>query len=228
MRSKGKSVLLLKQEVGAVDADGRLQLDLTYEDVSQELRVNDMPLPLPQESFDTLRGRKVTMWMGKNNEVLDVSAPENFPIPQDQLKQFLGPLVASVPHQEMAVGETVTLPFSMALPIPVPTGGAPPTLTGQTKTTLARLTPEADDQIATLEQTMNVAFDSTGETTGGRNVRMDMAIVASGTTHSYVRGGLVKSNAMTGTITGQFSPPGKSGAVMKITGTMTMKVERLP
>lgn len=228
IRSKGKSMLLLRQDVGTVDANGRLQLDLTYEEVSQELRVNDMPLPIPQDSYDTIRGKQVTMWMGKSNEVLDVVAPENFPIPQDQLKQFLGPLVASLPHQEMAVGETVTLPFSMALPIPVPTGGAPPMLTGQTKTTLARLVPEADDRLATLEQTMTVAFDSTGETTLGRSVRMDVKIVGSGTTDTFVRGGLVKSNAMTGTISGQFAPSGKSGAAMKITGTMTMTVERLP
>ena len=128
IRSKGKSMLLLKQEVGATDVNGRLRLDLTYEDVSQELRVNDAPLPIPQDSYDTLRGKTVTMWMGKDNEVLDVTAPENFPIPQDQLKQFLGPLVASVPHQEMSVGETVTLPFSMALPIPVPPAAHRPCL----------------------------------------------------------------------------------------------------
>ena len=42
MRSKGRSVLLLKQEVGTLDADGRLRLDLTYEDVSQDFRVNDV------------------------------------------------------------------------------------------------------------------------------------------------------------------------------------------
>jgi hypothetical protein len=228
IRSKGKSMLLLKQEVGALDANGRLRLDLTYEDVSQELRVNDAPLPIPQDSYDTLRGRTVTMWIGKDNEVLDVTAPENFPIPQDQLKQFLGPLVASVPHQEMSVGETVTLPFSMALPIPVPAGGAPPMLVGQTKTTLTRLTAEAGDQVATLDQTMTVAFDSSGETTMGRNVRMDMKIVASGTTDTFVRGGLVKSNAMNGTISGQFAPGGKSGSSMKLTGTLTMTVERVP
>ena len=228
IRSKGKSLLLLKQEVGSLDANGRLRLDLTYEEVSQELRVNDVPLPIPQDSYDTLRGKTVTMWMGKDNEVLDIAAPENFPIPQDQLKQFLGPLVASVPHQEMGVGETVTLPFSMALPIPVAAGGAAPMLTGQTKTTLTRLTPEGGDQVATLDQTMTVAFDSSGETTTGRNVRMDVKIVASGTTDTFVRGGLVKSNAMNGTISGQFQPVGRGGASMKLTGTMTMSVERVP
>jgi hypothetical protein len=57
---------------------------------------------------------------------------------------------------------------------------------------------------------------------------MDLKIVASGTTDTFVRGGLLKSNAMNGTISGQFAPSGKSGSSMKLTGTMTMTVERVP
>ena len=78
IRSKGKSMLLLKQEVGAVDANGRLPLDLTYEEVSQELRVNDMPLPIPPDSFDTLRGKTVTMWMGRRTRSSTSRRPRTF------------------------------------------------------------------------------------------------------------------------------------------------------
>jgi hypothetical protein len=226
IRSKGKSVLLLKQQVGDRDADGRLRLDLTYEEVSQELSVNDKPLPIPPASFDVLRGKIVTMWLGPKNDVLDVTAPENFPIPPDQLKQFLGPLVASLPHQEMSDGESVTLPFSMALPIPTPAGSAAPMLTGQTKTTLSKLTPENDDQIATLDQTIEVALDNTNETSAGSRVRMNVKIAGGGTTDTFVRGGLVKSNKTEATMSGQFSPT-KDGPTLKLTGTLIMKVERV-
>ena len=228
IHSKGKSTLLLKQQVGAVDADGRLRLDLTYEDLSQDLKVNDAAVPVQQGELDKVRGKVVTMWMGKDLQVLDVSAPEGFPIPADQLKQFLGPLVASLPHQEMSVGEAVTLPFSMALPIPTPAGSAAPLLTGQTKTTLMRVTPEGDDQVATLQQSLDVSYDSANETSAGRRVRMNMKIAGSGTTDTYVRGGMVKSNVMSATMNGQFLPEGGSAAGMKLSGTMSMTVERVP
>jgi hypothetical protein len=225
IRSKGKSTLLLKQDVGEVDAEGRLRLVLTYEDVSQEMKVNDVAVPIQEQANDALRGKVVTMVVGSNNEVLDVKAPEGFPIPPDQLKQFLGPLVASVPHQEMSVGETVSLPFSMALPMPTP-GGAPPLLIGQTKTTLTALASENDDQIATLDQTFDVAIDSTNQTSAGNRVRMDVTISGSGTTHTFVKGGLVKSTTMKATMSGRFEPPNGTAA-LKLTGTMSMTVERV-
>jgi hypothetical protein len=227
IRSTLKSMLLLKQQVGAVDAAGRLRLDLTYEDVSQELRLNDVALPIPEGSYDAIRGKTVTLWMGAKYEVLDVTAPDNFPIPADQLKQIFGPLVASLPHQEMAIGDAVSLPFSMSLPIPAPAGSAAPTLTGQTKTTLIRVTPEDGDQLATLEQTLEVALDNTNETSAGSRVRMNVRIAGTGTTETFVRGGLIKSNRTEATMSGQFSPA-KDGAALKLTGKFIIAVERVP
>ena len=225
IRSKGKSTLILKQDVGEADAEGRLRLVLTYEDVSQDLKVNDVAVPIQEQANDAIRGKVVTMVIASNNEVLEVKAPDGFPIPPDQLKQFLGPLAASVPHQEMSIGETVSLPFSMALPMPTP-GGAPPLLIGQTKTTLTALTPENDDQIATLDQTFDVVLDSTNQTSAGNRVRMDVKISGSGTTNTFVKGGLVKSTTMKATLSGRFEPPNGTTA-LKLTGTMGMTVERV-
>jgi hypothetical protein len=224
----GSNTLVLRQEVGAIDGKGRLRLNLSYEEVAQTMRLNDTDVPIPSANLDTLRGKTVTIWMGPRREILEVITPENFPLPADQLQQVLGPLQASLPSQEMTIGETVTLPFTMPIPIPVPGANAPPTMVGQTKTTLTKLLPEGGDQLALLDQSIELALDATAATSRGSSVRMDMTLTGTGTTELLVTSGLLKSTRMEATMTGQFEPPGAGSSAVTITGQLRVNVTREP
>jgi hypothetical protein len=228
MQVTGSTVTTIRQQVGKPDADGRLQIDLTYEDVSQEMKMNDKPVPMPADAAEALKGKTVTMWVDSTFQVVDVKAPEGFPIPADQLKQLMVQLMGSVPHQEMRIGETVTVPLSMPLPIPLP-GAQPPVLKGETKTTLVKVAPQGNDQIATLEQTVEAALDSTNDMPGGK-LRIVFKVKGSGTTLTAVKAGVAHSSTMKSDIEGQFEPQGaaKGPPAVKIAGAMNMTIEKLP
>ncbi len=225
----GNTVTTIRQQVGKPGADGRLQIDLTYEDVSQELKMNDKPVPVPADATEALKGKTVTMWVDGKFQVVDVKAPEGFPIPADQLKQLMVQLMGSVPHQEMRIGETVTVPLSMPLPIPIP-GGQAPVLKGETKTTLVKVAPQGDDQIATLEQTVDAALDSTNDMAGGVKLRIVFKVKGTGTTVTAVKAGVAHSSTMKSDIEGQFEPQGggQGPPAIKIAGAMNMTIEKLP
>jgi hypothetical protein len=224
----GNNMLLLRQEVGEADEKGRLRLVLTYEEVGQTMRLNDKEVPIPAETLNLLRGKSVTMWMGPKREILEVITPDKFPLPGDQLQQVLGPLQASLPSQEMSVGETVALPFSMPLPIPVPGANAPPRMEGQTRTTLTKVSPEGGDQLAFLDQSIELSLDTTAATSSGSNVRMDLKMSGAGTTELLVRSGLLKSTRMDATMSGQFEPPGSGATPIKVDGKLRVTVTREP
>ena len=229
IRMTGNTVTTIRQQVGKPGADGRLQIDLTYEDVTQEMRMNDNPLPVPPEVTAALKGKTISLWVDGKFQVVDVKAPEGFPIPTDQLKQLLVQLMGSIPHQEMRIGETVSIPMSMPLPIPMP-GGQAPVMKGETKTTLLKVDPEGNDRIATLEQTVEATVDSTNDLQSGVKLRLMFTIKGSGTTQTAVKAGLAYASTMKSNIEGQFEPQGggKGPPAVKIAGTMNMTIERMP
>jgi hypothetical protein len=228
MRLTGNTVTVLRQDVGKLDAEGRLRIDLTYEDVAQEMRMNDKPMPIPPEATAGLKGKTISMWVDAKYQVVDVTIPEGFPIPADQMKQLLVQLMGSIPHQEMRVGETITTPLSMPLPIPMP-GGAP-VMTGETRTTLVKVVPDGSDQIATLDQTVEASSDSTNAMAGGVKLRVKIKVKGSGTTETGVKSGLARSSTMKSDIEGQFEPEAgsKGPPAVKLAGTMNMTIERVP
>ena len=49
-----------------------------------------------------------------------MTPPPDFPMPATMMKEMLKQALGLMPRQEIAVGETVTAPFAMAMPIPIP------------------------------------------------------------------------------------------------------------
>jgi hypothetical protein len=220
------SVLVLRQDVGAIDDRGRLRLDVTYEEVSQRARLNGAPVPIPADSVEELLGKTVTMWMGPKREVLEVITPPNFPLEADQMEQILGPLQASMPFQEMSLGEVVRLPFSMRIPIPVPGSAGPQMMLGHTKTKLARLTPDGGDQLAFLEQSIDLVLSGT-TSTRGPNVSLGLRMDGTGTTETFVSAATLKTTNVRAKMTGRFETAGSAVASMKISGSFTMDLVRV-
>jgi hypothetical protein len=226
MHLKAKTTTVVVQSVGAPDAKGVLQVDMTYEDITQNVTLNDQPAP-PEaaEATAKIKGKTLSMTIDPNGEVVDVTPPPDFPMPaaimRDMLKQALG-LMA---RQELAVGETVSAPFAMAMPIPMP--GDPPQLKGELKNTLTGVSGAAGSEIAALEQVVTAAVDSTTAGPGGSgDMTIKMQVTGKGTSDWDVKGGLVKASTMTTNITGTLTFPGVGA--MAVNGTTVVSLNRVP
>lgn len=164
--------------------------------------------------------------MGPKREILDVVTPPNFPLRAAEMEQILGPLQASMPSQEMSLGEAVRLPFTMTVPLPVPGSSGPQRMLGHTKTRLVKLTREGGDQLALLDQSLDLDLDGTASSRGP-NVRLNIRLSGTGTTETFVTSATLKSTHVRATMTGQFETAGSGASAMKLSGFFTMDLVRV-
>jgi hypothetical protein len=200
---------------------------MTYEEITQDMRLNDQPAP-PEaaQAANALKGKTLSMLVDASGEVVEVTPPADFPMPAEMIKDILKQALGLMPKQEIGIGETVTAPFAMAMPLPMP-GGEPPQLKGELKSKLTGVTGAPGSEIAALEQEVNAAVDSTMPGPGGSgSISIKMTVKGTGTTDWDVKGGLVRGSKMTTLINGTFTVPGVGA--MEMTGTTTVNVDRLP
>jgi hypothetical protein len=226
MHLKAKTTTVVSQKVGTPDENGAIKVEMTYEDITQEVRLNDQPAP-PEaaEAALKIKGKTLAMTIDANGDMIDVTPPADFPLPPAMIKDMLKQALGLMPKQEIAVGETVTAPFSMAMPVPMP--GDPPQLKGELKSTLTAVSGAAGSEVAALEQVVTAGVDATMPGPGGTgDVAVKLQVKGSGTTDWDVKGALVKGSRMTTTISGTFTMP-EVGA-MEMNGTTIVNVERIP
>ena len=105
----------------------------------------------------------------------------------EPIKQALPSAMASAPPITLSVGETVTVPTQMNLPIPASAAVAGMTMSGETRYTLTSVTFDGADRIAHLKMAMTGTMNH--ETRIGTEARaptmgMDMRTTAEGTATS--------------------------------------------
>jgi hypothetical protein len=227
MHLTAKTTTVVGQKVGAPDENGGLKVDMTYEEITQELKMNDQPAP-PEAAAAAqgMKGKTLSMTIDANGEVVDVTPPADFPMPPGQIKDMLKQALGLMPKQDIAIGETVTAPFAMAMPLPMG-GGEPPQMKGDLKSTLTGVTGAPGSEVAVLEQVVSAAVDATTPgPNGSGDIAIKMTVKGSGTTNWDIKGALVQSSKMTTQINGTFTVPG-IGAV-ELTGTTIVNLERIP
>ncbi len=227
MHLKAKTTTTVSQKVGTPDDKGAIKVDMTYEEISQDLSVNDQPAP-PEAAAAALaiKGKTLSMTIDSAGEVIEVMPPTDFPMPPAMIKDMLKQALGLMPRQELAIGQTVTAPFSMAMPVPIP-GSDPPQLKGELKSTLTGVTGAAGSEVAALEQVVTAAVDATMPAPGGSgDIVIKMQVKGTGTTDWDVKGALVKGSKMTTQITGTFTIPGVGA--MDMNGTTTVSLDRVP
>jgi hypothetical protein len=226
MHLKAKTTTVVTQKVGTPDEQGALHVDMTYEDISQEVTVNDQPAP-PEatEAATKIKGKTLSMVIDSSGEVTNVTPPADFPMPPAMLKDMLKQAFGLMARQEMTVGQTVSAPFTMAMPLPMP--GDPPQLKGDLKSTLTGVSGPAGAEIAALEQVVTAGVDSTMPGPGGSgDITIKMQVTGKGTSDWDVKGALVKASKMTTNISGTFTIPGVGA--MELTGTTIVSLDRVP
>jgi hypothetical protein len=225
MHLKAKTTTVVSQKVSAPDEKGAVKVEMTYEDISQDVRLNDQPAP-PEatEAALKIKGKTLAMTVDANGDMIEVTPPEDFPLPPEVMKEMMKQALGLMPKQQMTVGQTVTAPFTMAMPLPMP--GDPPQLTGELKSTLTGVTGAAGSEVAALDQTVSAGVDATVPGPSGGDVAIKLQVKGGGTSDWDVKGALVKASKMTTTISGTFTVPGVGA--MQMDGTTVVSVERVP
>jgi hypothetical protein len=153
-----------------------------------------------------------------------VTPPPDFPMKVEMIKEMLKQALGLMPRQELAVGETVTSPFSMAMPLPIP--GDPPQLKGELKSTLTGLSGTPGNEVAALQQVVTASVDTSIAGPNGSPIAIKMTVTGNGTADWDVKASLVKASKMTTQIAGTLTLPG-AGA-LELNGTTMVNLERLP
>jgi hypothetical protein len=223
MHLKAKTTTVVSQKVGTPDA---VRIEMTYEDITQVVTLNDQPAP-PEatEAAMRIKGKTLSMTVDANGDMIEVTPPADFPLPPEMMKDMMKQALGLMPKQQLAVGETVTAPFSMSMPLPMP--GDPPQLNGELKSTLKGVSGAAGSEVASLDQAVSAGVDATVPGPGGNGeVAIKLQVKGGGTTEWDVQGALVKASRMTTTISGTFTVPGVGA--MEMNGTTIVSVDRLP
>lgn len=222
IRLEQTTVTVIRQDIGLVDGEGRVRHDLTYESMTQATTMNGKEVPIPSDRITMLNGKVFTLWLDANNQLADVVVPEGVPLSSEQAKQMMGSLLAAVPRQEMRVGETVTKPFTMDLP--VPGGRDAPKITATTRLTLTGVDGVGTDRIANFDIAVDGALKADAPAAGPA---VSMSIDGTGTMRMELLSGFIIASTSEQTIDGTFSAPGGKGPAFTMRGTVQVKTTRL-
>ena len=209
MKMQMKSVTAFTQKTGALDKQNRFEMELTYDDVSGKMTMNDNELPLGDE-MAKLKGKKIKVTMDQNGNVFNVQAPKETQMDGTAFKELLKSLYGALPTDPIAIGETATIPLTMALPLP---GAGPINLQGSSKVKLVAVEKDGAHQIAKLETTadaqINALMDFPGPN-GPSKSKMEFSMTGGGPSSVNLSNGMVKTNEITMKLQGKISPATES------------------
>jgi hypothetical protein len=224
-----RAVFAMTQKVGAPDKEGNVSAEVTYDEVSSELMMNDQPMQIG-DKVDNFIGKKITATFNSRGEMIDIKVPPDIGLPEESFKQLLKSVYGNLPQTPLAVGEVATAPLDFAIPLPVP--GAPPLkIDGQIKFTLVSVEKDATGRTAKFDQTMDGKVVSDLEVpgpTGQIKMSLDFKLNGGGGMVMDVDKGFLKSSDSKMTFGGKLKMAGESSATKSPTinfqGTMKVTV----
>jgi hypothetical protein len=209
MKIDGVTEFSALQKVGAPDAKGNLVAEMQIDSISIAMLVNGMPMPaLP---LDSLKGQTVKVTYDPDGKVIDAQAPGMNEAVTGSVRGMVGQFAGSIPNATLGIGDTVSAPLNLTLPIPV-LGASQTSVQGRNLFQLLEVTREGGDRIARLKLTTEASMN------GG----VDMKMTGTGTMDWNVDKGFLKngSNNMNTEMT--LTIPG--GGTMHLTGTIKMTI----
>jgi len=207
-----KTVVETTQKSGPANAQGRIEAEITYEEVSTAATMNGQPMPANDTSGSFI-GKKVMVTFDKEGSVLDIKVPEDVGVPEESFRQMLKSMYGNLPAISLAVGETTTVPLDFSLPLPVP--GAPPLkMDGDVKHTLASIEKDARGRIAKFDHSivgkMLTDVDMPAST-GKVKMSLDFTLTGDGTMVRDLDKGFVRSSETNATFDGKIKINADSG-----------------
>jgi hypothetical protein len=226
MKLLGTTVFEGTQIVSNRDAEGRVSLDFTYDQVTSTMTMNGSPVPSQNAINNALKGKKVTIVFDAQGRVVDFKVPDELAVMAPNLKELMTSMMGGLPAVSLGVGETVTLPLNIALPFPIP-GAAPVSMVGQRTFTLLSLNREGAERIARLEQKTDTKLTRSMEMPGPNGpstTNLDFKMAGSGTMEWNLDRGYVTTSDTASTIDGTLTGP----LAMTIRGTIRIVTEGSP
>jgi hypothetical protein len=192
-----KIASLYTMTLGMPDADGRVEAALVYDELSTEVSLNGVPLP-GAETRQGLVGQRLSLTIDRDGRVTDVStSPENRGLLAAS-KEMLASVFGTTSPLSLAVGESTTVPLSLALPLPVALNSL--NAAGETKYTLQSVDRDGSDRIAHLALATSSHIKQPVQGSGGESMTIDMALATAGTLDANLDRGVVKSSQQHGTL----------------------------
>ncbi len=229
VKMMARTVFALTQKVGAPDKEGNVSAEVTYDEVSSELMMNDQPMQIG-DKVDNFIGKKITATFNSRGEMIDLKVPPDLGLPEESFKQLLKSVYGNLPQTPLGVGEVATAPLDFTIPLPVP--GAPPLkIDGLIKSTLVSVEKDATGRTAKFDQTMDGKVVSDMEVpgpTGQIKMSLDFKLNGGGWMVMDVDKGFLKSSDSKMTFGGKLKMGGESSAsklpTMNFQGTMKVTV----
>ena len=213
MKIEGLTALQGIQRIGAPDAQGIITGEFTIDSVTMDMLLNGSPMPvLPMES---LKGQTVAVSFDSTGKLLDVKGTAENETMLSAMKNMIGRLVGSLPNATLAIGDTVSAPLSMAIPIPNLGLGTQTNLEGRSRFKLVAIGRDGSDRIATLELATEATMSGS----------VDMHMTGSGSMQWNVEKGFVKTGNNDMKVEMTMTLPGAGAMHMSGTILMTMTGE---
>jgi len=211
LKMTARAVFALTQKIGAPDKEGNVNAEVTYEEVSSEMMMNDQPMQIG-DKVNNFIGKKITTTFNSRGEMIDIKIPPELGLPEETFKELLKSVYGNLPQTPLGVGEAATAPLDFTIPLPLP--GAPPLkIDGQIKSTLVSVEKDATGRTAKFDQTMDGKMAGDLEVPGpGGHLKMslDFKLNGGGGMVMNVDKGFLKSSDSKMTFGGKLKMYGES------------------
>jgi hypothetical protein len=201
--------------VGVADADGRIEARMTYDDARMDMTMNGQPSPMPN-TLAQLAGRVFTLVYGADGRMLDMKG--DVPgVALGALKSVMSGAFGATEPLTLAIGDTVTRPISIPLPIPNAGAGG---ISAQMRFTLNGVGADGADRIAHLGTALTGRMTPPAPATGGGvAAAIEMLIDGTGSMDVNLERGFVSKSEQQMTIDGTI---GGSPPAMRMHGTLKL------
>lgn len=214
-----KSTMSMTQKTGAVKPDGSYDAEIRYDDMQVALMMNGQPLPTGTAT-NPLVGKVIMVTYNRSGQVIDTRFPSDVGPSAEIVKQLMMSFSGNLPDMAVGVGEAVSIPLDMTLPLPIP-GVSELKLDGQTETKLVSIDKDARGRSAKFDSITYGKMMSSLPVGGKNAMNLDFTISGTGTTVMDLDAGFVRTGEANATIDAKvIASPGSSPAGMP---PMTMK-----
>src|SRR5438477_10053024 len=189
----GKTVVAMTFRAADLDQDGRVHVNVTYDEFTADMNINGRP-SRPMLS-SALAGKTFDMTYAADGSIVDMKAPSGTDAMIETMKRMLEQISGKSARVQLAVGETVTIPLDMPLPVPVAAAGGLG-LIGERSVTLVSLETDGPDRIASCENVFRASMAHTFQpaASGGvGGVAVDVKVSGTGTSKIDVDRHVIRS-----------------------------------
>jgi hypothetical protein len=228
MKMNSKSVWSTTQRVGAIDKDGNIETELTYDEAHSEVTMNGQPMTT-NDPANKFLGKKVVVKVDTQGNFVDVKLPPDVGLSEAAFRQMFESIYANMPTLPIAVGEVAVAPLDFALPVPL-LGAAPLKMDGQAKLKLVSIDKDSAGRSARFENVVDGKMASDVEIPGpGGKIKMNLDFKMSGDGFLVkdIDKGVLRSSESTATFGGKVKMSADSTTPippMSLQGTMKMTV----